>query len=451
MGRAKPSVLSRRLVVTSVLLSVFVLFDLFLFGWLILRTLSQREIDRILFETRNEAKDLARRVTEAAAEDPENRDLYVILIKSRLLNDIDTDLAQREEILEVTIYDQDNNLVLRSAGSDEKLRRAEEEGGELVADGKDAYVVTEKIGDVGSIRIGLSPAKMRERTAVLRHELQEQALTIVSVTLLTLVLAYAVMWLLAVRARRSEDQAREGERLAYLGTLAAGLAHEIRNPLNSLNLNMQLLEEEIGPDNHLPTGRRLLSITRQEISRLERLVTDFLLYAKPRPLERQEVAPKELIDQAIGVLAAELRARGARLRLEDSSGGALISVDRSQLVQLLINLLQNGLAATVESPRRPELTVAARLEGDRLALSVADNGEGIPEAEQEKIFEVFYSTRKGGTGLGLAVVQRIASTHGAEIRLHSTPGEGTRFEVLFPVTAMSRAPLLTERPATFTP
>src|SRR6185295_4072506 len=121
---------------------------------------------------------------------------------------------------------------------------------------------------------------------------------------------------------------------AYVGTLASGLAHEIRNPLNSLNLNMQMLEEELEEKAPLPSGKRLLAITRSEISRLERLVTDFLSYAKPRALEPVEEPAVALCERVLGVLAGEIQRRGAEASVEDRSVGARVRVDPAQMTQL---------------------------------------------------------------------------------------------------------------------
>lgn len=130
------------------------------------------------------------------------------------------------------------------------------------------------------------------------------------------------------------------------------------------------------------------------------------------------------------------------MRIEDSSGGALVKVDVGQLTQLLLNLAQNAFNATEDHPNgRPEIVLAARLSGDRVALLVEDNGIGIPPEEQRKIFDIFYSTRKGGTGLGLAVVERIARTHGGEIILRSNPGVGTSIGINLPVSGFARPPM----------
>ena len=132
------------------------------------------------------------------------------------------------------------------------------------------------------------------------------------------------------------------------------------------------------------------------------------------------------------MLAAELHSRGARLDIEDLSQGAVVRVDPAQMSQLLLNLVQNALAASEEAGRRPEIALRAARAGGRVVLEVEDHGVGIPAQEQGKIFELFYSTRKGGTGLGLAVVERIARVHQGELSVESTPGEGTTFRLSLP-------------------
>lgn len=468
------STFSRRLLIASIVFGVFVVTDILLFGWLIFRSLSEHEVQRVLLETQEEAKNLAERIASGAGGivDPEGG-LYVVMAKQReVLIYIESELAKREIIEDVSIYDQSGTLVYSGKGASRKAGGLSE--GPILDPGADRlpgaqappgtggnrFEVEEAIGSIGRVRIGLSPAKVLERAERLRKNLLSQMVSILVLSLLVLVSGYVIVLLLFRRARRLEEQARDAERMAYIGTLAAGLAHEIRNPLNSLNLNMQMLAEELGerapPPNLAAAGgastsQRLLNITRQEISRLEQLVTDFLLYAKPRAPELSEIEPVHLLTRVRDLLAGEAEARGARLRIEDGSGGARVRIDAAQMTQLLLNLAQNALAATEQrSNGRPEVVLAARLVGDRLALVVEDNGVGMSPEEQKRIFEAFYSTKKGGTGLGLAVVERIARAHGGSIEVESVPGKGTAVAVALPVASFAREPLLAGQPTTAT-
>ncbi len=444
---------SRRLRVTvSVLFGLFVLFDVALFSWLILNSLSQRELEKILVETQEEAEPLARQLM-AKAEQLDQDDLFVVVsVAEETKKYLGTVLLEREIVHSVQIKKQDGTVVFEqsnqesSPGEIQRPLGGSEGGGlqtaldvprveraDLEAGGdrqlKAGYETEVPIGELGSLVIGVSEEVLLRRVGVLRRDLARQASVLGGITVALLGAAFATMLALFKRADRLEKQAEEAERMAMIGTLASGLAHEIRNPLNSLNLNMQMLGESRRRDG---SEKRLLSITRSEISRLENLVTDFLSYAKPRPIERQEIGAAELFERAAEVLSGQIRASGTEVSIRDETGGRGLAVDRDQMGQLLLNLMQNALAATAEVERAGRIELAARNAAAGVALEVGDNGCGIPEDEQPKIFDLFYSTRKGGTGLGLAIAERIARSHGAEIEAESIPGEGTTIRVLLP-------------------
>jgi signal transduction histidine kinase len=440
MLAAPASTTPRRLLVGLLLFGLFVLFDIALFGWLIFRSLSQREIERVLLETRHQAEGLAAEIADRA--DRQGEDLYTaVALERETKTYLDSVLQHRDIVQTIEIRDRDGQVVFRGRseatiptqpGANLRLEARElpPQLERRTTERQSTYDLAVPIGDVGTLHIGISQQELAKRIGVLRGELIRQASAIALVTAALLLLAYLAIWWLWRRGRGLEEQAAEAERLAYVGTLASGLAHEIRNPLNSLNLNMQLLEENLGPGDPDGSRSRILALTRSEIGRLERLVTDFLSYARPRPLELTDVAPAELLESTRDVLAGQIQARGVRVSVEDRSQGVWVRVDREQMRQLLLNLTQNALVATEDSGRLPVVTLRATREGSRVALEVADNGVGIPPEEQERVFELFYSTRKGGTGLGLPIVRRIARAHQAELELTTEPGQGTMVRVL---------------------
>jgi len=453
---SKREIYSRRVLVVSILLGVFVLFDLALFGWLIFQSLSRREVERLLTETRAEAESLAERI--AGEAEGRGRDLYTAVASERETQTyIDSVLAQREIVRTVEIRDKEGRLVFRG------LREGTfpgQEGGALpglesqelsptveerTVEHESSYDLTIPIADLGNLYIGISPGEMASRVETLREDLIRQAAVLGAVTLAVVILASLVIWWLLRRGRILEEQAIEAERLAYIGTLASGLAHEIRNPLNSLNLNMQMLEEEARVGLGDGSSRRLLTITRSEISRLERLVTDFLAYARPRPLEREPMTAGELLDRVVDVLAGQIQQHGVEVSVEDDTAGASASVDPGQVSQVLLNLAQNALAATEGSNRAPQLRLRAWVQEEWLVLAVADNGIGIPDADRERVFDIFFSTRKGGTGLGLAIARRIAQSHDGRIEIVAPEGGGTEVRLYLPRAGSERAPS-TRRP-----
>ncbi len=440
MSRSGSSAFSRRLLIASLIFSVLVLLNIALFSWLIFRQLSQREINRVLLETRQEAQELAQRIQEQGRV-VGDEGLFVTVAFSREILEEIKNQVELETVAGIEIVDEAGQLIYRETSASES-RLPEPGETPLKLPGKvgespdlegDDLEVRERIGDLGWVRIAINPVELQQRTAVLRHDLLRTVLWLGAGSLAALISAYALIWILLSRARRLEEEKVEADRLAYLGTLAAGLAHEIRNPLNSLNLNMQMLGEEMTEGGPCDTSNRLLDITSREIGRLERLVTDFLSYARPRPLDVERIRPTELLDSLGQMLSGELHERGADIEVIDETDGAEVSLDSGQMRQLLLNLVQNALHATEESPRPPKLTLTARLRPDRrLELVVEDNGVGIAGEEIGKVFEIFFSTRKGGTGLGLAVVDRIARAHGATVEVTSTPDSGTRFAVVLP-------------------
>lgn len=481
MSSARFSPSSRRVLWALLIFGLFLIFDIALFGVLIFRSLSEREVEKILLETEGEMQTLAEKIATRAEE--EEGDLYTaVAIETETLVYIDSLLQEREIFTSVQIRDKDGLLVwqndnretqpsragdgsdldfpqleVRAEGDPELAARISDgESVDLQLDSEQEIVQKElrrrkvvedirdlevPIQDLGSIQIGISQEELESRAEVLRQDLIRQVTVIGGVTLLLFFTGYLGVWFLLRRSRRLEEHAKEAERMAYIGTLASGLAHEIRNPLNSLNLNMQLLQEEMGDCAPTPSGPRLLGITRSEISRLERLVTDFLSYAKPRPLDLEEVTAPELLEAAEAMVVAEAHSRSARIEIEDRTGGLAFQVDVSQIRQLLLNLTQNALAATEESSREPVVRLIAARHGGYVVISVRDNGVGIPPEQQDRIFDLFFSTRRGGTGLGLAIAQRIVKDHRGHIDIDSTPGEGTTVSVHLPLIPGEPSPV----------
>ena len=395
---------SRRLFAASLVFGLFVLLDIALFSWLIFRSLSEQEVQRVLLETRHEAETIARQIADQAAG---HGNLFrEIAVERETETYIDSVLRQREILRDVEIHDKKGTLVYKSvskasipvaggvqtphAPSSPELSGTELSGRIQVKEETRRYEYTVPsvkvpIGDLGTLVVEISGPELARRIERLRGELVRQTSLIGVITLTLLLAAYVSIWWLLRDAARLEKQAADAERMAYIGTLASGLAHEIRNPLNSLNLNMQLLEEELGHGHPvMPAsegGGRLLSITRSEINRLERLVTDFLAYAKPRPLEIEEVPAVWLLEHLGELLLGELQRRGVRLDIEDRSGGARVKVDAAQMTQLLLNLAKNSLVAMEDIGRPPVLRLLAYRHGTEVVLELVDNGIGMPPEE----------------------------------------------------------------------
>lgn len=431
----------RRRRMWAAIVGVFVLADFSLFGWLIFRSLSQREVNRIVVEARAEAEELAEGI--AGRVENTGRDLYTAMAtESETRSYINSVLVQRDIVETVEIRDTDGRLVFRNRREETQTAGGERpnlESPDLVAETFTREAPYEEVrvpvGNIGTFVIGISRAELQQRLAVLRRELLRQAAIIAVLTVALFIAGYVIYSRLSRQAALAERQAQEAEQMAYVGTLASGLAHEIRSPLNSLNLNMQMLQEEMVADEApetMQSSQRLVAITRSEVGRLERLVSDFLSYARPADLDLRDTTAAELLRHCAEVVAGKLRSEQVGSEIDDRTGGAVFQVDREQANQLLLNLVDNAVEAMNDCDH-PRLRLEAEIRDGSVVLAVGDNGPGVDDAERERVFDLFHSGRRGGTGLGLAIVRRIANAHGGEARVRDDGRAGATFEVELPL------------------
>lgn len=210
------------------------------------------------------------------------------------------------------------------------------------------------------------------------------------------------------------------DRMAYIGTLASGLAHEINNPLNSISLNTDLLIDDINklkPDLQHSLMKKVSRI-KSETENLQKILSEFLTFARPRRLETEVIDINEFIYDMIDFLEPELKKSMIHVKFDLDEELYPILVDPRQLHQVLFNLFKNAIEAITEKrPEHPQIIVCTRGHETFLEIRISDNGEGIPEHFREKIFEVFFTTKEKGTGLGLGIVSRILSEHQGTIKL----------------------------------
>ena len=224
--------------------------------------------------------------------------------------------------------------------------------------------------------------------------------------------------------RHIEEGLRRSDRLAAVGTLAAQLAHEIRNPLAAMRGAAQLLAQDPGAD---PASGRLTQILLRESDRLSKLVDDFLRFARPPVPDKRLVALDALVTETLEMLRVDPLSRGAWL--DATVQPQQVEADADQLRQVLLNLLRNALQAAGTAGQ-----VRVSVEGDmhEAHIRVWDSKGGIPAANLPRLFEPFFTTREGGTGLGLSTAHAIIRAHGGDIRVRSSPEDGTEFDVVLP-------------------
>ncbi|HEY0190659.1 MAG TPA: ATP-binding protein, partial [Kofleriaceae bacterium] len=232
---------------------------------------------------------------------------------------------------------------------------------------------------------------------------------------------------IAVQRAQAVSELLDARRLAALGQFAAAIAHDIRTPLTSISMNVQILRHKLQlPDD----DREHLDIALEELARLDRSVAEILDFAKPVKLLSEPVDVGELFEATRRNLTPVLSERGVAVRVAHASGELTVQGDATRLRQALTNLVDNAANA---SRAGAEVTLRARITDDRhVALEVEDHGRGIGADDLPRIFEPFFTTRPDGTGLGLAIVHKVVRAHGGDIKVRSVLGAGSTFTITLP-------------------
>jgi two-component system, NtrC family, sensor kinase len=217
------------------------------------------------------------------------------------------------------------------------------------------------------------------------------------------------------------------DRLATIGELAAGAAHEIRNPLTAIRSSLQYLESKQTDE----TSRRLVSSALSETARINEIVSALMAFSRPTEIVREKLELLPTLEESLDLIAFQARTQKVEIRRVFPEAPLSMLGDKSQLKQLFLNLLLNAVQAM---PSGGILTVEAlRKEGPKAVVTVADTGEGILEENLDRIFDPFFTTKKGGTGLGLSICYNIVKSHGGDIEVKSRAGQGTTILVSLPL------------------
>lgn len=287
--------------------------------------------------------------------------------------------------------------------------------------------------------------------------------------LLAIVPAAVILILQVRRACSLIERAKQAERLSHLGMLTGGLAHEIKNPLSTLGLNIQLLQEDLNeilraaPPGSLPEDRtsrlqRRFDALARETQRLRHILDDFLRFAGRLKLDRVPTDINALVSELADFFTPQAQAAQIRLRLQlapGSTGTLQAHVDPDMLKQALLNLLLNAThamqdAVEKQQPHGGAMDLIIKTERPRtpgrkqVSIHVIDTGPGIAADKLDKIFQPYFSTKKQGTGLGLPTSRRIIEEHGGTITVHSDVGRGTDFVVTLPTDVPAAVPVETD-------
>ncbi len=286
----------------------------------------------------------------------------------------------------------------------------------------------------GLIRIGYSSKEVKP----LLNEVKKNVVFAVLIFLTLGVLAITLIWVNQNRhlrkMREMENRIQLAERLSSLGHLAAGVAHEVRNPLNAIGMGIQRLKREF-----LPGEERLkeeyLQFTElifKEIQRINEIIEQFLTLSRPFQLNLKVSSPQRLLENLVSLFSEEASSHGIQFQVDLPAELPSVKIDEERLTQALINIMKNGIEAMEKGG---VLRIEAHPYKDRIELILSDTGSGIPMDQMEKIFNYYYTTKEKGVGLGLPIAHRIVEAHGGQLKLESQVGKGTKITISLPVEA----------------
>lgn len=229
-------------------------------------------------------------------------------------------------------------------------------------------------------------------------------------------------------SRRLEEESKRKEKLSAMGELASGVAHEIRNPINAIGMIAQRLDKEFRVEKDSEEYHSITNLLRSEVTRINKIITQFLSYAKPFDIQLKKVNTKEFFDDIYRLFSDQAKLKGVELdKLSDQSFEMMI--DPELIKQSLMNLVQNALDSV---NRGGKVEINYFIKDDNLIIEVSDNGNGVPEKIKNKIFDLYYTTKPEGTGLGLSIVQKIISEHKGTIEVFSEVNKYTNFKITLP-------------------
>ena len=285
----------------------------------------------------------------------------------------------------------------------------------------------------GLVRIGYSPGEIRS----ILDQIQKTVALSIFFFLILGISAIALIWINQnrhlQRVKEMGDRIQLAERLSSLGHLAAGVAHEIRNPLNAIGMGIQRLKREFPPEEESRRGEFLsfTEIILKEIRRVNQIIEQFLTLSRPFKLTLREASLKDLLAHLVTLFREEVSSQKMKLEAEIDPSLPPVQADEEKLTQALINIMKNGIQAM---DRDGVLRIEARASRDHVEIKVSDTGTGIPPDQMEKVFNYYYTTKEKGVGLGLPIAHRIIEAHQGQLTVESRVGVGTQMTIRLPVS-----------------
>jgi len=338
-----------------------------------------------------------------------------------VLQDEEGILAASAGVTEISRIDGDSFLEAVSVAEGRVASRETTYEGRAIMETAMPFAVDET--NIGLLRVGLSSDMLQAQDLRVRQQLA---------VLVGLLALFGVTGWGLVRVQRArsalESRLERQDRLIAMGELASGVAHEVRNPLNAIGMIVQRMEREFRPEEGRDEYLSLSATVRREVGRVNDIVQQFLSFARPPKLSLRPVQLVDLLEGALQVVRPLIEEKGLRLVTALRPVG-MVQLDPAQVKQVMLNLLENAIAATATG----EIEVSCAAADHRcVEIRVRDTGVGIQPENLERMFDLYFTTRLEGTGLGLSMVQRIVSEHGGRIEVDSRVGKGTTFRVVLP-------------------
>jgi signal transduction histidine kinase len=362
-----------------------------------------------------------------------------------------SDMGVREDIRYISVLDTSLNILAHTEQSfvgkreGDPFLRNSLQGNRLLSrhyqsvKGEEIFEVVKSFSlkdkTMGLIRIGYSP---KEIYPVLTQIKKNVALSVFFFLILG-ISAITLIWVNQNRNLRKmkemEDRIQLAERLSSLGHLAAGVAHEIRNPLNAMGMGLQRLKREFLPTEESKREEYVsfLELILKETRRVNEIIEQFLTLSRPFQLNLRASSLQDLLKNLVTLFEGEASSLGIALHPEIPSDLPLIKVDPEKLTQAFINIMKNGMQAMGQGGA---LRIETRSLKDRVEVIISDSGSGIPPEQMEKIFNYYYTTKEKGVGLGLPIAHRIIEAHEGQLRIESRVGSGTKVTVILPTAGV---------------